>query len=243
VDADPRNRLGLLQAHMRPRLAGVGGFINAVALNDVAAQLRFSHPGVHDVGVRARNLERADRRCFDLTIGDGPPRKTRVSGLPDSAADGAEVVLVGARRTSRDRLRSAAARGTDRAPSQTGEEGRVDLREWRSVNEAEQQDCNECRAKTQTFHGAHPNVRSVRLTKGRKCRYSRGGAPVFCGTRCALQVVQEGTEMLFTIAVILLVLWLLGLVSGYTLGNFIYVLLVIAVVLFIVGLVSGRRTV
>ena len=53
---------------------------------------------------------------------------------------------------------------------------------------------------------------------------------------------QEGT-MLFTIAVILLVLWLLGLVSGYTMGNFIYVLLVIALVLFVVGLVSGRRTV
>ena len=49
--------------------------------------------------------------------------------------------------------------------------------------------------------------------------------------------------MLFTIAVILLVLWLLGLVIGYTLGNFIYVLLVIALVLFVVGLVSGRRTV
>ena len=49
--------------------------------------------------------------------------------------------------------------------------------------------------------------------------------------------------MLFTIAGILVVLWLLGLVSGYTLGNFIYVLLVIALVLFVVGLVSGRRTV
>ena len=54
---------------------------------------------------------------------------------------------------------------------------------------------------------------------------------------------KEGATMLFTIAVILLVLWLLGLVSGYTLGNFIYVLLVIALVLFVVGLVSGRRTV
>jgi uncharacterized membrane protein YtjA (UPF0391 family) len=52
-----------------------------------------------------------------------------------------------------------------------------------------------------------------------------------------------GAKMLFTIAVILLVLWLLGLVSGYTMGNFIYVLLVIALVLFVVGLVSGRRTV
>jgi hypothetical protein len=62
------------------------------------------------------------------------------------------------------------------------------------------------------------------------------------GTSCAQYRSQEGT-MLFTIAVILLVLWLLGLVSGYTLGNFIYVLLVIALVLFVVGLVSGRRTV
>lgn len=43
-----------------------------------------------------------------------------------------------------------------------------------------------------------------------------------------------------TIAVILLVLWLLGLITGYTLGNFIYILLVIAVILIIVRLV--RRT-
>lgn len=47
--------------------------------------------------------------------------------------------------------------------------------------------------------------------------------------------------MLYTIAVVLLVLWLLGLVSGYAAGAFIHVLLVIAVVLFLVGLVSGRR--
>lgn len=47
--------------------------------------------------------------------------------------------------------------------------------------------------------------------------------------------------MLYTIAVILLVLWLLGLVSGYTIGAFIHVLLVIALVLFLVGLVSRRR--
>jgi hypothetical protein len=50
-------------------------------------------------------------------------------------------------------------------------------------------------------------------------------------------------RMLETIAIILIVLWLLGMVSGYTLGNFIYVLLVIAIVLFLVRLVSGRRVV
>ena len=49
--------------------------------------------------------------------------------------------------------------------------------------------------------------------------------------------------MLETIAIILIVLWLHGVVSGYTLGNFIYVLLVVAIVLFLVRLVSGRRVV
>ena len=49
--------------------------------------------------------------------------------------------------------------------------------------------------------------------------------------------------MLYTIAVILLIMWLLGLVSGYTIGAFVHLLLVIAIVLFLVGLVSGRRVV
>jgi len=47
--------------------------------------------------------------------------------------------------------------------------------------------------------------------------------------------------MLWTIFVILLVLWLLGLVSSYTLGGFIHVLLVIAIVVLIIQLISGRR--
>jgi hypothetical protein len=48
--------------------------------------------------------------------------------------------------------------------------------------------------------------------------------------------------MLWTIFVILLVLWLLGLVSSYTFGGFIHILLVIAVVILIVNLIGGRRT-
>lgn len=47
--------------------------------------------------------------------------------------------------------------------------------------------------------------------------------------------------MLETIAIILIVLWLLGLVSGNTMGNFIYILLVIAIVLLLVRLIGGRR--
>lgn len=47
--------------------------------------------------------------------------------------------------------------------------------------------------------------------------------------------------MLWTIAVVLVVLWLVGLVSAYTLGGFIHILLVIAVVIIILNLVQGRR--
>jgi VIT1/CCC1 family predicted Fe2+/Mn2+ transporter len=54
---------------------------------------------------------------------------------------------------------------------------------------------------------------------------------------------QRRGVMLYTIAVILLILWLLGFVSGYTIGAFIHVLLVVAIVLFLVGLLSGRRVV
>lgn len=47
--------------------------------------------------------------------------------------------------------------------------------------------------------------------------------------------------MLYTIAVILLILWLLGLVSSYTMGGFIHILLVIAIVVILVRIISGRR--
>ena len=47
--------------------------------------------------------------------------------------------------------------------------------------------------------------------------------------------------MLWTLAVILLVLWLLGLVSSYTMGGLIHLLLVIAIVMVLVNFISGRR--
>jgi len=47
--------------------------------------------------------------------------------------------------------------------------------------------------------------------------------------------------MLYTIAVVLIILWLLGLVSGYTIGSFIHVLLIIAIVMVLVNFISGRK--
>ena len=47
--------------------------------------------------------------------------------------------------------------------------------------------------------------------------------------------------MLWTIAVVLIVLWMLGLVSGYTMGNFIHILLVIAIIVVLVRVIQGRK--
>lgn len=47
--------------------------------------------------------------------------------------------------------------------------------------------------------------------------------------------------MLYTLAVVLVVLWLLGLVSSYTMGGFIHILLVIAIVVVLLNVISGRR--
>jgi hypothetical protein len=47
--------------------------------------------------------------------------------------------------------------------------------------------------------------------------------------------------MLYTIAVILLILWLLGLVTSYTVGGFIHILLVIAIIVILLRVISGRK--
>jgi glycerol-3-phosphate acyltransferase PlsY len=65
--------------------------------------------------------------------------------------------------------------------------------------------------------------------------------PGIAGT-AGVAVPMKGLIMLYTIAVVLLVLWVLGLVSAYTMGGFIHVLLVIAVVMVLVNLIGGRRS-
>lgn len=57
-----------------------------------------------------------------------------------------------------------------------------------------------------------------------------------------VSVINERiNHMLWTIAVILLVLWALGLVTGYTIGGFLHILIVIAVVVLLFRIISGRR--
>ncbi len=66
-------------------------------------------------------------------------------------------------------------------------------------------------------------------------------APRRCVRRPYSMTEPEEVAMLWTIFVILLVLWLLGVVTSYTLGGFIHVLLVIAVIMAVMQLIQGRR--
>jgi hypothetical protein len=73
-----------------------------------------------------------------------------------------------------------------------------------------------------------------------------------CGITLAFQAVRTGTlnakheriiTMLYTIAVVLVIMWLLGLVTSYTMGGFIHILLVIALVVVLLRFISGRSVV
>jgi hypothetical protein len=54
--------------------------------------------------------------------------------------------------------------------------------------------------------------------------------------------VKKENHMLWTIAVILIILWALGLVSSYTMGGLIHILLVLAIIVIIFGFIGGRRS-
>jgi hypothetical protein len=56
-----------------------------------------------------------------------------------------------------------------------------------------------------------------------------------------IQRFSGGANMLETVAIILIILWALGLVTAYTMGGFIHILLVIAVVMILLRLIQGRR--
>lgn len=70
--------------------------------------------------------------------------------------------------------------------------------------------------------------------------------PVFCradlkGTASVCPSPMENRQMLMTIALVLIVLWVLGMITSYTMGGIIHVLLVVAVIVFLVQVIQGRR--
>lgn len=77
-------------------------------------------------------------------------------------------------------------------------------------------------------------------------RYIRVAHVICCASeRGGLRVTHQRNDliMLYTIAVILVVLWLLGLVTSYTVGGFVHILIVLAIVAIVVRLLQGRKVV
>jgi hypothetical protein len=74
-------------------------------------------------------------------------------------------------------------------------------------------------------------------------RPAAGNAALRKNSADAIAGHKEKDSMLWTITVILFILWLLGVVSGYTLGSWIHILLVLAIILLIFNLLSGRRAI
>ena len=94
---------------------------------------------------------------------------------------------------------------------------------------------------SRNFSQLAPDAAVISAANNHSSIPSRPSVCCLCEAKSLLP--QEVVRMLWTIFVILLVLWLVGLVSSYTLGGFIHLLLVAAVVVLILQLISGRRPV
>src|SRR5882724_8732907 len=93
MNANSRDSMSVPESYVSPRLACVGRLIHAVALHDVAAQFGLAHADVDNIGVGFAHCNCANRRAFDLTVGNRLPGEAAIVGLPQAAAGGAEVVF------------------------------------------------------------------------------------------------------------------------------------------------------
>ena len=96
IDADARDVLRFLEAHVLPRLARVARLPDTVAVRDVATNRCFASAGPDNIGIGLLHRDRADGAA-EVRVRDGERGLTAVGGLEDTTASGAHVVLVGAR--------------------------------------------------------------------------------------------------------------------------------------------------
>ena len=119
MDLDAADLAGVLEAHELPLAAGVGRLVDAAADDHVRADRRAAGADPHVIRIRRRHVDRADRSGRgDLPVADRHPRDAGVIGLPDAAADAAEVEGVRLLAHARVRGHAPAARRADASPLQ-----------------------------------------------------------------------------------------------------------------------------
>jgi len=117
IDSQGRNLLAVSQAEMRPGLAGVGRFVNAVADREIGPVQSFTARHVENVGIGGSHCDGADRlRRF--MIEDRIPRAAVVVGLPHSAVHLADVEHIRLARNARGCAGASAAKRADHPPVQ-----------------------------------------------------------------------------------------------------------------------------
>src|ERR1700716_2257790 len=108
---------------MRPRLTGIGGFIDAVAVTNRVAKRRLPTSDVDRVGRGWCDRDRADRGS-GLAVKDRKPRSASVDGLPHAAIDRAEIEIIRTPGNSGRRSDAPAAKGAKHTPVKAGVEVR-----------------------------------------------------------------------------------------------------------------------
>ncbi len=118
MDADFADMAGRGEAHIAPRLAAVGGLIDAIPMRDITANRRLAHPRIDDVRVGLGDGNRADRRRGEEAVRDVAPGRAAVIRLPDAARARAVVIGHRVRHVARHRHAPPAPMRPDAPPFQ-----------------------------------------------------------------------------------------------------------------------------
>ena len=119
IDGDLRDLLAVAQAEVGPGLAGVGGFVDAVADGEIGTLESFAAADVDDVGIGGSDGESADG-AGGLVVEDGVPGAAVVGGLPDAAVADADVEDVGLGGDALGGFGASGAQGSDGTPAHFG---------------------------------------------------------------------------------------------------------------------------
>ena len=115
MNDDVADVTSVFEADVGPGLSGVGGFVDAIAEGDVAADAGFAGAGVNHVGIRVGNGDGADGGDA-LLVEEWIPGDAAVGCFPDAAAHRAEIIGVRLAGNARDSDGAAAAEGSNEAP-------------------------------------------------------------------------------------------------------------------------------
>src|SRR5260370_37397902 len=116
IDEDGGDLLRVAQAEMLPRLAGVGGFVDAITGREIRALETFAAPDIKNIGVGWRDGNRADR-AGRLVVENGIPRVAGVGCLPNASVHCSHIEDIRLVRGAGDGDGAAAAERPDAAPA------------------------------------------------------------------------------------------------------------------------------